>query len=374
MFRYRLYPSKRQTADLEYQLSEARNLYNAALQEKKDAWTISRKSLNYYDQSNQLKEIRAEQLCGLANFSACQDVLRRVDKTFKAFFSRVKKEKKAGFPRFKGKNRFNSFTYPTYGDGCKLKENHKLYLQGIGDIKVKLHREVAGKIKTVTVKRTCEKWYVCFSVECEAEILPFNQRSVGIDVGLNQFATFSNGEQIHNLRFFQAAQKKLRAAQRSVARKKKGSHSRRKAIARVTKIHARIFNQRQHFHHKISHLLINRFGVIVVENLNIKGLAKGMFAKQVIDAGWGSFLDKIQYKAENAGREFVRVNPNGTSQICSSCDEKVPKSLNARVHQCEKCGLVINRDINAAKNILRLGLSHLAQTKTAGLGVAKEAV
>lgn len=374
MFRYRLYPSKKQTTDLEFQLSEARNLYNAALQEKRDAWTISKKSLNYYDQASQLKEIRAEGLCELTNFSACQDILRRVDKTFKAFFSRVKKEKKVGFPRFKGKNQFNSFTYPTYGDGCKLKENHKLYLQGIGDIKVKLHREVAGKIKTVNVKRVCGKWYVCFSVECEAEILPSNQESVGIDVGLNQFATFSSGEQIRNLRFFQTAQKKLRTAQKSVARKKKGSHSRGKAIARVAKIHAHIFNQRQDFQHKISRLLINRFGVIVVEDLNVKGLAKGMFAKQVADASWSSFLDKIQYKAENAGREFIRVNPNGTSQICSSCDEKVPKSLNCRVHHCEKCGLVINRDINAAKNILRLGLSHLAQTKTVGLGVAKEAV
>jgi putative transposase len=276
-FRYRLYPTKKQAEFLTAQLSEACRLYNGALQERRDAYRITGKSLNYYDQANQLKEIRASGDLTLENFSCCQDVLRRVDKTFKAFFRRVKERKgKAGFPRFKSRDRFDSITFPSYGDGCRLLDNGKLKIQGAGQIKVKLHRLVTGKIKTVSVIRDAGKWYVSFSVEGEAEPLPAKINAVGIDVGLTTFAVLSDGTEIENPRYFKQAQAKLRRAQRKVARRKKGGKNRRKAVGLLQKQHAHVRNQRHDFQHKVSRWLVDNYGLIFVENLNIKGLAAGM--------------------------------------------------------------------------------------------------
>lgn len=365
-FKYRLYPSKKQFSALELNLSEARFLYNSALRERKDAWSLNRKSLSYFDQANQLKEIRKENLLHLANFSACQDVLRRVDKTFKSFFFRTKKGQKAGFPRFKGQNRFDSFTYPSYGDGCKLKPNNKVYLQGIGDVKVKLHREIAGKIKTVSVIRESAKWFVCFSVESEKEILPKTGQVVGIDVGIENFVTLSDGTQIDNWKYYESSQKELRRAQRSVARKKKGSNNRRKAVLKLRQIHNRIKNRRADFQHKLSTMLVRDFDIIAIEKLNILGMSKGILAKQIHDTAWSSFFNMLDYKAENAGRQLIKVNPNGTSQTCI-CGQRVEKSLAQRQHTCLKCGYSNHRDIVSAEIILSLGLSDLDLTKAVGL-------
>ena len=371
-FKYRLLPTRAQVDLLTGQLTEACRLYNAALQERRDAWRINRESVNHYTQANQLKEIRAAGDLKLANFSACQDVLRRVDKTFKAFFRRVKERKgKAGFPRFKSHTRFDSITFPSHGDGCKLTDS-KLRLQGVGLIKVRLHRAVGETIKTVTVKREAERWYVCFSVECEAKSLPANSESVGVDVGLSAFATLSDGTEVENPRHYRTAQAKLRRAQRKVARRKKGSHRRRKAVLLLQKTHAHVRNQRADFHHKISHWLVANYGTIVVEDLNVKGLAGGMLAKSVSDAGWWMFLGKIAYKAANAGRQFFRVSPSGTTQLCSGCGSHVPKDLSQRVHSCS-CGLELGRDHNAALNTLRLGLSRQSVTCPVGESVLWEA-
>lgn len=370
-FKFRLYPTKARAELLTEQLSEGCRLYNAALQERRDAWRINRQSINYYRQANQLKEIRAAGDVTLANFSACQDVLRRVDKTFKAFFRRVKRKERAGFPRFKSPARFDSITFPAYGDGCKLIQS-KLRLQGVGLLKVKLHREVSGRIKTVTVKREAGKWYVCFSVECEARPLTGNSQSVGVDVGLSAFATLSDSTEIENPRYYRVAQKKLRRAQRKVARRKKGSHRRLKAVRLLQKVHAHVRNLRADFHHQVSRRLVNNYGLIAVEDLHVKGLASGMLAKSVNDAGWGMFLDKIAYKAASAGRQFFRVNPTGTTQMCSGCGSRCPKDLSQRVHSCS-CGLTLGRDHNAAINILRLGLSRQSVTCPVGESVLWEA-
>jgi putative transposase len=355
-FRYRMYPTRTQADSLDGQLREGCRLYNGGLQERRDAWRLNRKSINYYTQANQLKEIRAAGDLALANFSACQDVLRRVDKTFKAFFARVKRKATAGFPRFKSHRRFDSITFPSYGDGCRLLDSGKMRVQGVGLIKVKLHRPVDGKIKTVTVKRECGKWYACFSVECKARPLPEVSTSVGIDVGLTHFATLSDGSEIKNPRWYRRAQASLRVAQRKVARRKKGSHSRRKAVQLLQRAHAHVRSQRADFHHKVSERVVANFGTIAVEDLNVKGLARGFLAKSVADAGWGMFIDKIAYKAESAGRNFFRVNPSGTTQRCSGCGALVPKGLSQRVHSCS-CGLQLGRDHNAAINIQGLGLS-----------------
>ena len=298
-FRYRLFTTRLQSEALAEQLGEACRLYNAALQERRDAWK-QRISINYYDQANQLKDIRASGDLGLANFSCCQDVLRRVNKTFQAFFRRVKRGEKAGYPRFKSRRRYDSITFPSYGDGIKLTGN-MLRIQGVGQVEVKLHRPVAGTIKTVTVKRESDQWYVCFAVECELRPLPRLDTEIGIDVGLESFATLSNGQSIPNPRWQHQAEAKLRRAQRRVARRRKGSHRRSKAVALLQKVYQRIRRQRNEFQHKFSFWLVQNYGVIAVEKLNIKGLAGGRLAKSVQDASWGSFFFKLAYISNSAG-------------------------------------------------------------------------
>ncbi len=359
---YRLYPTDAQTEALDAQLGEACRLYNAALQERRDAYRMGGLSLNYYDQANQLKEIRHDGASGLANFSASQAVLRRVDKTFKAFFRRVKAgADKPGYPRFKSRRRFDSYTFPSWGDGCRLTDAGRLYLQGVGHLKVKWHRPLEGTTKTVTVKRQGGKWFVCFSVEYVADAGPWNEERVGIDLGLTDFATLSTGETIANPRHYRKAQGTLRIAQRRVSRRKRGGRNRRKAVVVLQKAHAHVQNQRADFHHKTSRTLVDTYGVIAVEDLHVKGLASGMLAKSVNDAGWSAFINKLATKAAEAGRLLVKVNPRGTSQTCL-CGAPVLKTLSQRWHECMACGLSAARDHVSAQLILGLGLSLLGRT------------
>jgi len=374
-FRHRLYLNRAQDAALHAQVDEACRLYNAALQERRDAWKLAQRSVTYYhQQANQLKAIHADGSLSLANFSACQEVLRCVDKTFRAFFARVKTGRKAGYPRFKPRQRYDSLTFPSYGDGCRLRENGRLYLQGVGDLKVKLHRPVRGQVKTVSVKRQAGRWYVLCCCEVEPEPLPPSSGTVGIDVGLTSFATLSDGTVIGNPRHARSAQANLRRAQRRVARRKKGSNGRREAVRLLQQAQARVRDQRADFHHKTARALVDRYGLMVVENMNVRALAGSMLARSVHDAGWGAFLDKLAYKAESAGRVLLRVNPTGTTQACSGCGEHVPKTLAQRQHRCASCGLSLGRDLNAARNILGLGLSLVGQTWGNSPSVLTEAV
>ena len=329
-FKYRLYPNAAQQELLRVQLSEACRLYNAALQERRDAYKSHGKSLNYYDQANQLKEIRASGNLGLANYHCCQDVLKRVHKAFAAFFRGIKRKQRAGYPRFKSHRRYDSITFPSHGDGNKLLEKH-LRVQGVGDIKIKLHRPVSGKIKTVSVKREGNHWYACFSCEVSAQPLPENTKQIGIDVGLESFATLSTGEIVDNPGHFAQAEKRLRRTQRRVSRRKKYSKRWRKAVQLVQNVHRDIRNQRRDFQHKLSREIVDANQFIAVEDLNVIGLAGGMLAKSVADVGWSCFLKMLAYKAESAGRQLVRVDPRGdprgTSQRCkigrASCRERV---------------------------------------------------
>ena len=374
-FLYRLYVNEKQSDKLDNLLYLARQLYNAALQQRRDAWKYQHKSLNYYDQANQLKEVRNEipEFAQL-NFSATQDMLRRLDKSFKAFFRRVKIGEVAGFPRFKGRNRFDSITFPTYGDGIKIKGN-RLYVQNIGLLKIKIHRVLEGEINTVTIKRDCDKWYVVFSNTVEIELLPVSDKVVGIDVGLESFAVTSDGEYIENPRYLREAEAMLRVSQRSVSRKKKGGNNRRKAVKLLAKKHLKVKRQRADFVHKVADNLVKNYGRIAVEDLRIKNMVRNHhLARSISDVGWGQFVSILSYKAEYAGREFVQVNPNGTSQICSGCGATVKKSLSTRIHNCPACGLCLNRDFNAALNIKRLGLSLWDSTCDSGQCVSQEAV
>jgi putative transposase len=196
--------------------------------------------MHYYDQAKQLKAMRKEGLLGLANFSCCQDVLRRLDKTFQAFFARVRRGEKPGFPRFRSFRRYDSVTFPSYGDGCRLLDNGKLRIQGAGRIKVKLHRPVEGEIKTVTIKRDVNDWYVCFSVERDSVRLPESSEEIGMDVGLDSFVALSNGKEIDNPRHLKRGLAHLRRAQCRLSRRRRGSQRRRKADVLVAKAHRKI--------------------------------------------------------------------------------------------------------------------------------------
>ena len=342
-YKYRLYPTRAQREVLAGQLSLCCELYNAALQERRDAYKSCRKSISRWSQDAQLKEIKPlrPELSGVYG-QVLQNVLARVDTTYKAFFRR-----KRGFPRFKSWRRYDSLTYPQSGFAL---EGSTLKLSKIGNIPLVLSRPLRGVVKTLTIKRVCGAWYACFSVEMEISPLPKSDTTVGIDVGLENFATFSDGTVIPNPRFFRTAQAKLRRLQRCVSRRKKRSNRWRKACALVAKFHNKIFCQRNDFQHKLSTKIINQYGQIYAEDLNILGLAKTRMAKSVLDAAWSAFLSKLAYKAESAGRVFQKVDARGTSQTCP-CGARVPKKLSQREHFCPACGLVLSRDHAAAQVI-----------------------
>lgn len=362
-YKYRIYPSRAQESILEHWLALCCELYNAGLQERRDAWRIARKSIAYKDQQNQLpdiKSIRPE--LGMIHSQVLQDVLRRLDKAFDAFFRRVKSGDKAGFPRFRSRSGYDSFTFSQSGFSMV---SGKLKLSKIGMVKIKLHRQIKGKIKTLTITRSStSKWFACFCVEVEHESLPDNQNAVGIDMGIANFATLSTGEVIDNPKFFRRDEKQLAKAQKKHSATKKGSPERverRKAVARI---HERIANKRRDFAHKESRKLVNQYGVIIFENLNIKGMVKNhCLAKSISDAAWNQLVEYTSYKAANAGRKCIQVNPRNTSKICSGCGEMVEKDLSVRIHNCVGCGLTLDRDRNAAINILTLGLQSLPQMR-----------
>ena len=280
-------------------------------------------------------------------------MLRRLDKAFKAFFRRVKAGEKPGYPRFKGKGRYDSITFPSYGDGCKLKGN-RLYVQHVGQIKIKLHREIAGRIKTVTVRRQADLWFVTFSCEVESHRLPPTGKAVGVDLGIESFAITSDGEFFESARYLRNAERNLKRLQRQVSRRKKGSNRRKKAVQQLARAHMRVACQRRDTAHKVARSLVNRYDLIAVEDLNIRGMLKNHhLAKSISDAGWNLFVTILKAKAAEAGRQVVEVDPRNTSQICSGCGEIVPKLLSQRWHSCPHCDTSLHRDVNAAVNILR---------------------
>jgi len=364
-FKYRLFTSKSQETALSNMLNSARFLYNCALEQRILCYKQWRKSINYYDQANTLKEIRGFN-DGIANlnFSASQDILRRLDKSFQAFFRRIKTGDTPGFPRFRGKDRFDSITFPTYGDGIKLKKG-KLYIQNIGNVRIKLHRDIEGSIKTVTLRRTNDKWYACFSCVVDTVPLPATNKVTGIDVGCSSFATLSSGEKIANPRFIKTDEAKLTKAQRRLSKAERGSPDRVKQRRKLSCLHDKIANRRKDFAHKLSLSLILAYQIIAFEKLNIKGMMGNKtecfghkLNKSISDVAWNQFMQFTTYKAECAGRTVVFVNPRNTSKMCSRCGQLVEKTLADRVHRCS-CGLVLDRDENAAINILSLGLKTL---------------
>lgn len=372
-FKYRLYPTRQQSEAMSKMLETHRRLYNDALAERKNAWEREKRSVSYNEQSAHLKDDRmTNPYLAETNFSSTQATLRRLDKAFKAFFRRLKAGETPGYPRFKGQHRFDTVEFPSYGDGCKL-EGNRVYFQHIGKVKIKLHRPVEGRIKTISFKREPDGWYVIFSCDLgDVTVEPSVNPPVGIDLGLKAFLVTSEEQAIEPPKFYRQAEAALRRAQRRLSRRKKGGNRRRKAAQQVAKLHQHVANQRRDFHHKTALTLVRQYGAIIHEDLNVKGIARTRLAKSTHDVGWAGFLAILQHKAEEAGVKVIAVPPRNTTQACAECGAlpDVPKTLADRVHVCPHCGYVADRDFNAARNILRLGLSRQALTQRVAVSVA----
>lgn len=392
-FHYRLYPNTGQTKTLDWTLSRCRELYNACLDERREAYRMAGVSISYHVQQNQLpgvKEVRPEYKD--IGSQVLQDVVRRADRAFAAFFRRVKAgvdPKNVGYPRFKGKYRYHSFTLTQAGWKLAARDSGRLYIAGIGHLKIKWSRPVEGEIKTVTIKRDADQWYVTFSCMVEqAEVAAPDRPAVGIDMGLDYYATLSTGEHIENPRYYRKAQARIAACDRRMRTKKRyskktkmGGRNRAKAVVTLRKAHHHVANQRRDMQFKAVKALVETYGAIAVEALSIDNMVKrpaahphndGTYApngaaaksglnKSINDAAWGQFISILQFKAASAGVVVVAVNPRDTSQLCSGCGARCPKTLDVRWHICDACKLSLQRDHNAARNILmRAGLARSA--------------
>ncbi len=380
---FRLRPTARQHIALSACVDAHRELYNAALQERRDAWMHSKTRINYGVQSAQLSEIRRirpDQ--GVWSFSSQQATLRRLNKAFDGFFRRVKAGQPPGYPRFKGKARFDSVEWPKDGDGARwLPDEQRVYLQGIGQVKVTVHRAVQGRVRTIQIKRQGRRWMLVLSCDdVPANPLPATGAQAGIDVGVVTYATMSDGTTVDNPRWARQAATQLRAAQQRLARAKRGSNNRARLRETVAARHRKIANQRKDFHHQQARALVTRYDLIAVEDLAIANMvrrpkpkpdpdnpgrflpngaaAKAGLNRSISDAGWGLFVSILRAKAEEAGRTWIEVDPRHTSDRCEACGHAAPGN---RVSQasfvCQRCGHAAPADEHAARNILRAGLA-----------------
>lgn len=354
-YKYRLYPTSGQKRVIHFTLERCRLLYNRLLEERIVAYKTEGKSVNYYDQAGTFHD-RKQHIPALKQVysQVLQDVAKRLDKAFQAFFRRIKNGDTPGFPRFKPEQRYDSFTYPQGGHAII---GNRVRLSKIGDIKIKLHREPQGKIKTCTITVKNGKYYACFSCEVDPQPLSPSVEKVGVDLGLLHLAMTSEGEMFKAPKRLRKNEKHLKQLQRAVSRKKRGSNRRKKAVRVLARLHEKVANQRKDYAHKLSRQLVNRYGLIAFENLNVQGMVKNdHLAKSISDAGWNQLVQFTTYKAESAGRVVVQVDPRNTSQLCSNCGETVKKGLSVRVHRCNHCGYIADRDVNAARNILQRAL------------------
>jgi putative transposase len=371
-YQEKLKPTPQQERELEQVLRRCRTLYNTALAQRIFLWKQHGVSVSRYQQEAELKTLRADLPEYVAIHShVLQDVLARLDKTYQSFFRRVANGEKAGFPRFHGRERYHSFTYKEYGNGARL-ENGYLVLSKIGRLAVRWSRPIAGCSKTVTISKEADGWYVSFScAEVPTEPLPLTGSDTGIDVGLKVFLITADGKAVTNPRHYRTAERELKKAQKRVSRRQKGSKRRRKAVAQGAKKHQHVRRQRTDFHHKTALALVRQYDTISHEAIQPANLSrrpapvpdenggylhngaaqKAGLNKSIHDVGWSCFLSILACKAAWAGKRVEAVNPAYTSQDCSGCGERIEKSLSVRTHVCTNCGLIVDRDENAARNI-----------------------
>ena len=358
-FKYRLYPTPAQERQMVAVLDVCRSFYNMCLAERQWTWKLQQRGIGKNEQVKQARLYRQTFPQAKAVFSqTLQSVAIDVSKAFDAFFRRVKVKAKPGYPRFKGRNHFHSFNFPQYGVGAKV-DGRRLKLFGIGRVAVRWHRPLEGTVKTVRIVHKAGRWYACFACEVkDTPPLPKANRVVGIDVGISALLTTSDGDKVANPNYYRAAQVKLRLLQRKLARAKRGSNNRRKALLRVQRQHEHVANQREDFLHKLSTELVRSYDGIALEDLRIKNMVRNKhLSKSILDSGWYTFRQFLTYKAAKAGRVIVVVNPAYTSQDCSTpgCGYRnTALTLADREWTCPKCGTRHDRDVNSAINILRL--------------------
>lgn len=357
-YKFRIYPTPNQEKCFKQVLFSCFKLYNTAITHRREAYRIAKKSISRIDQQKELPKLKQD-FPEYANIHSqvVQNVLHRVDFAFKSFFKRAKsKTGKAGFPRYKSFDRYDSFCFPQFGFSVT---GNKLNLTKIGSIRIKLHRQVLGKVKTCTIKREGVKWYCVFTSDVEYHIEKrIVSNSVGIDLGLTDFAVLSNGVEIKNPKYLKRSDNRLKSIQSKYSKGKS-----KKLRKQLTWIHRKIANQRKDFQHKLSRKLVNNYDLIAYEDLKIKQMVEDNtynLQKSIHDASWGKFIFMLNYKAEEAGSTVIKVNPKGTSQKCSRCGQVVKKSMYERSHMCS-CGFETTRDHNAALNIERLGINLVSQ-------------
>lgn len=374
-YKYRLYPSKTQQFLLEQTLETCRNWYNTCLAERKEAYENEKRSISKFEQLRNVKELKqSNPYASNVHSHILQIVVQDLDEAFQAFFRRVKAGEKAGYPRFKGKNRFDSFGLKEYGNGFKI-DGRRLKLSGIGRLRVRWHRPIEGEIKTVRIRRQAGKWYACFTCKVKEQPLEPTGKSVGIDVGIYHLLATSDNEIVDNPHWHRNAQAKLRILQRRVSRRAKGGNNRKKAVLALQRQHEYIANSRKDFLNKLAHSLIAQYDLIALENLQINEMARNHhMPKSILDAGWGYLKQRLIDKAAEAGRQVVLVNPSYTSKTCSSCGALFENlSLADRWVECS-CGLSMDRDINASCNILkRAGHARWGKSTDIGLRLPQEA-
>jgi putative transposase len=368
-FVYRLYPSKAQAKLLEETRETCRRFYNDCLAERKEAFEREGRTVGRNEQLRHVKERKATNpYAAKVHSHILQVVAADLDKAFQAFFRRVKAGETPGYPRFKGRNRFDSFGLKEYGNGFKI-DGRRLKVSGIGRIVVRWHRPLEGAVKTVRIVKKADGWYACFSCDVEPNALPETGAAVGIDVGVASLVTTSDGEKTPHPGWYREGQRKLRVLQRSVARKRKGGQNRRKAVAALSRYHQRIGNRRKDFLNNLAHELVERYDVIGLEDLRIPSMVRNRhLAKSILDAGWGYLVAHLTHKAAEAGREVVLVNPAYTSKRCSRCGtifEELPLAVR---HVSCSCGMSLDRDQNAALNILKAALELLERAGRARWG------
>lgn len=373
-YRYRLMPTRAQEETLLSWLSLTRELYNAALQERRDAWRKQGVGVHLNGQLSQLPDVRVNRPEYLTiPIAVLRGALRRLDRAFKNFFRRCKSGETPGYPRFKGPSAFSSISIDDLyrvrrGQPMIVAGGKRVQIEGLGRIKIKQHRPLQGVPKALRIKLDGDgHWYATFAcVDVPAELKPATGREVGVDLGLTTFAATSDGEAFANPRPMSACRIGVERAARRVARRERGSNRRRKAVRHLARKKFHEAQVRRQHHIDVANTLVVRYDTIYVEALNVHGLARGMLAKSVNDAGWGGFLHWLRVKAESAGREVIEVNPAGTSQTCSECGCEVRKGLSVRVHRCPHCGYVADRDVNAARNILSAGRALRREAVAAG--------
>ena len=354
-FQYRLYPTQSQKKALQLQLDVSRHVYNMALEERKLAWELEEKSVGKregYLLAKQYKKTFPQSKT--VHSHVLQVAIEDLDKAYQSFFRRVKAGEEPGYPRFKSCKRWHSIGFKQYGNGFKV-DGRRLKVSGVGRIKVRWHRPYQGEIKTCRIVRKAGRWYVSLLCEVPEPVpLPKTGCVVGIDMGINALITTSEGEQIHNPRWYREAQSELRRKQRRLQRAQKGSNQRKKKLLDVQRQHEHVKNQRKDFFDKLVYDLVQTYDVIVIEDLKIKNMVKNRhLSKSILDAGWGYFKQRLIDKAADAGRKVVLVDPAYTSKTCSNCGAIFEGlTLAHRWVEC-KCGLSLDRDHNAALNVLK---------------------